>query len=196
LAAACDVTQPAEVERVVAMAQETFGGLDILVNNSGATWGAPAEEMPLERFRWVQEVNVTGTFQFCQAAAKLMIAQGRGGVIVNVASVAGLIGGRPDYFQAVGYAASKGAVIAMTRDLATSWAQYGIRVNAIAPGWFPTRMSQALIERHTELMLSHIPLGRFGTPDDLQGAIVFLASPAAAYMTGQTLVIDGGATSW
>ncbi len=115
---------------------------------------------------------------------------------MNVASIAGLVGGNPDYMQTVGYNSSKGAVISMTRDLATSWARRGITVNAVAPGWFPTRMSGGLIERHEERMLADIPLGRFGNPEDLKGVVVFLASPAASYITGQTIVLDGGATAW
>jgi NAD(P)-dependent dehydrogenase (short-subunit alcohol dehydrogenase family) len=110
--------------------------------------------------------------------------------------VAGLVGGHPDYMQTVGYNSSKGAIISMTRDLATSWAPHGITVNAIAPGWFPTRMSGGLIEKFEERMLQSIPLHRFGNPDDLKGVVIFLASPAAAYVTGQTLVVDGGATAW
>jgi gluconate 5-dehydrogenase len=195
-AAACDVTQTEDVDRVVAAAREAFGGLDILVNNSGVTWGAPPEEMPAERFRWVQEVNVTGTFLCSQAAGRVMISQGRGGRIINVASVAGLLGSHPAHAQVVGYAASKGALIAMTRELATSWARHGVTVNALAPGWFPTRMSGAVIARHEATMLAHIPLGRFGAPDDIKGAALFLASTASSYITGQVLVIDGGGSVW
>lgn len=196
LALECDVTEPEDVEKVVAGALETFGSVDVLVNNSGATWGAPPAEMPLERFDQVIAVNVRGTFLMSQAAGRTMIRQGSGGTIVNIASIAGLVGGHPDYMQTVGYNASKGAIISMTRDLATSWARYGITVNAIAPGWFPTRMSGGLIEKFEEKMLEGIPLGRFGNPEDLKGVVVFLASPAAAYMTGQTVVVDGGATAW
>lgn len=192
----CDVTREEDVERVVAATAETFDGIDILVNNSGATWGALPEEMPPERFRWVQEVNVTGSFLFAQAAGRVMIGLGRGGRIVNVASVAGLLGSHPGHTQVVGYAASKGAIVAMTRELATNWAQHGITVNALAPGWFPTKMSAPVIARHEETMLAHIPLGRFGGPDDIKGAALFLCSAASAYVTGQVLVIDGGASVW
>jgi NAD(P)-dependent dehydrogenase (short-subunit alcohol dehydrogenase family) len=195
LAVQCDVTRQTDVERVVAATREAFGGVDILVNNSGTAWDAPAENMPLDRFIRVQEVNVTGTFLMAQAAGREMIAQGNGGRIINVASIAGLVGGNPEYVHVVGYAASKGAVIAMTRDLATAWAKHGITVNALAPGWFPTKMSGELLASRGDRMLQDIPLGRFGAPDDLKGAIVFLASAAAAYMTGQTLVVDGGATA-
>ena len=195
-AMACDVTREEDVERVVAATAGAFDGIDILINSSGATWGAPPEEMPPERFRWVQEVNVTGTFLCSQAAGRVMIAQGHGGRIVNVASVAGLQGSHPDHTQVVGYAASKGAIMAMTRELATTWARHGITVNALAPGWFPTKMSGAVIARHEETMLAHIPLGRFGQPDDIKGAGLFLASAASAYITGQVLVIDGGGSVW
>jgi NAD(P)-dependent dehydrogenase (short-subunit alcohol dehydrogenase family) len=196
LALACDVTEQEDVERVVSTTEETFGSLDVLVNNSGATWGAPPTEMPLEKFDRVLAVNVRGTFLMSQAVGRRMIERESGGTIVNVASIAALVGGNPDYMQTVGYNSSKGAVISMTRDLATSWAPHNITVNAVAPGWFPTRMSGGLIEEFEERMLEDIPLGRFGNPEDLKGVVVFLASPAAAYMTGQTIVVDGGATAW
>jgi NAD(P)-dependent dehydrogenase (short-subunit alcohol dehydrogenase family) len=183
----CDVTDPDDVERVVAAAEEEFGSLDIVVNNSGATWGAPPAEMPLERFDQVLRVNVRGTFLMSQAAGRRMIETERGGTIINISSVAGLVGGRPDYMQTVGYNSSKGAIISMTRDLATSWAQHG---------WFPTRMSGGLIDKFETEMLEGIPLHRFGNPEDLKGVVIFLASPAAAYITGQTIVVDGGATAW
>jgi NAD(P)-dependent dehydrogenase (short-subunit alcohol dehydrogenase family) len=196
LALSCDVTEQEDVEKVVSRAEETFGGADVLVNNSGATWGAPPTEMPPEQFDRVLAVNVRGVFLMSQAVGRRMIERQSGGAIVNISSVAGIVGGRPDYMQTVGYNASKGAVISMTRDLATSWAEHNITVNAIAPGWFPTRMSGGLIEKFEERMLEDIPLRRFGNPDDLKGVVVFLASPAAAYVTGQTIVVDGGATAW
>jgi len=192
LAFACDITKPSDVAHVVSETEQTFGAIDILVNNSGATWGTPPEDMPLEQFERVVDINVKGTFIMSQAVGKTMIARGQGGTIINIASVAGLVGGNPKYIQAVGYHASKGAVVNMTRDLATSWARYGITVNAIAPGWFPTKMSRGLLDKYEQQMLSDIPLQRFGGPNDIQGVIVFLASPAAAYVTGQILVVDGG----
>ncbi len=192
LALACDITKPSDVEHVIEETHKTFGDIDILVNNSGATWGTPAEDMPLEQFERVVDINVKGTFIVSQAVGKTMIARGQGGTIINIASVAGLVGGNPNYIQAVGYHASKGAVVNMTRDLATSWARYGITVNAIAPGWFPTKMSRGLLDKYEEKMLSDIPLKRFGGPDDIKGVIVFLASPAAAFITGQIVVVDGG----
>ncbi len=192
LAFACDITKPDEVAHVVEETQKAFGTIDILVNNSGATWGTPPEDMPLEQFERVVNTNVNGTFIVSQAVGKTMIASGKGGTIVNIASVAGLVGGNPKYIQAVGYHASKGAVVNMTRDLATSWAQYGIRVNAIAPGWFPTKMSRGLLSKYEEAMVAAVPLHRLGEPNDIKGVIVFLASPASAYVTGQILVVDGG----
>jgi NAD(P)-dependent dehydrogenase (short-subunit alcohol dehydrogenase family) len=196
LAVECDVTDPDEVEKVVSAAVENFGSMDVVVNNSGATWGALPEEMPLDRFDQVMRVNVRGTFLMSQAAGRRMIEGGTGGTIINISSVAGIVGGHPDFMQTVGYNSSKGAIISMTRDLATSWAKHNITVNAIAPGWFPTRMSGGLIEKFEEEMLGGIPLGRFGNPEDLKGVAIFLASPAAAYVTGQTIVVDGGATAW
>ena len=196
LALSCDVTKQEDVESVVSAAQEAFGSIDILVNNSGATWGAPPTDMPLEKFDQVIAVNVRGTFLMSQAVGRRMIERESGGAMINISSVAGIVGGKPDYMQTVGYNSSKGAIISMTRDLATSWAEHGITVNAIAPGWFPTRMSGGLIEEFEERMLEDIPLGRFGNPEDLKGVAVFLASPAAAYITGQTIVVDGGATAW
>jgi len=195
IALACDITRPSDVAHVVEETQKAFGAIDILVNNSGATWGTPPEDMPLEQFERVVNINVNGTFIMSQAVGKAMIARGKGGTIVNIASVAGLVGGNPKYIQAIGYHASKGAVVNMTRDLATSWAQHGITVNAIAPGWFPTKMSRGLLDKYQEQMIDAIPLHRFGGPDDIKGVIIFLASPAAAYVTGQILVVDGGSIS-
>jgi gluconate 5-dehydrogenase len=152
--------------------------------------------MPLEGWQKVIDVNLTGVFLFAQAAGRVMIDRGNGGAIVNIASVAGLQGGPPEIMNTVVYNASKGGVIAFTRDLACKWAQHGIRVNAIAPGWFPSDMSGYVLERHEETLRRHIPLARFGGPDDLKGAVVFLSSPAAAYVTGHTLVVDGGESAW
>jgi gluconate 5-dehydrogenase len=171
------------------------GALDIVVNNAGVTWGAPAEEMPLERFRGVLDTNVTGTFLVSQAAARPMI-QGRGGVIINTASVAGLIASAPSVTRTAGYNASKGAIIALTRQLAAEWAGHNIRVNAIAPGFFPSRMSEAVLARHEAEVNAGIPLGRVGREGEIKGVVLFLASDAASYITGQTIVVDGGATIW
>lgn len=196
LALACDVADEDDAERVVAASLERFGRVDVLVNNSAITWGAAPEEMPLEKVDEVMRVNVRGVFVMSQSVARAMIGAERGGSIVNVSSVAAFKAGRPGGLQAAGYAASKGAVVSMTRDLAGSWAHLGIRVNCIAPGWFPTRMSRAVLDRAGEQLLATIPLGRFGEGSDIAGAAVFLASDASAYVTGHTLMVDGGQMVW
>lgn len=190
LALACDVKNPDDVNAVVDSALAAFGRIDILINNAGTSWGAPIEEMRLEHWNKVIETNLTGTFLFCQAVGKHMLALRRG-KIINIASVAGL-GGSPPDFQAIGYHASKGGVVILTKDLACKWGQHNIQVNAIAPGWFPTHMSQVLIERNKDAFLSRIPLQRFGSGNDLKGAAVFLASDASDFVTGHILVVDGG----
>jgi NAD(P)-dependent dehydrogenase (short-subunit alcohol dehydrogenase family) len=194
MALACDVKDKAAVETVIKETISRFGRLDILVNNAGVSWGAPLEQMTLEQWDKVLSTNLTGTFLFCQAAAKVMTTQ-RSGKVINIASVAGL-GGASSELQAIGYHASKGGVIAFTKDLACKWAPYNIQVNAIAPGWFPTHMSEAVIKHGSEALLAKIPMARFGGDDDLKGAAVFLASDASAYVTGHVLVVDGGQTAW
>src|SRR5438552_5513128 len=194
LALGCDVKNPADIQAVVDAAFSQFGQIDVLVNNAGISWGAPVEEMRLEDWNKVIETNLTGTFLCAQAVGKVMIKQGRG-KIINIASVAGL-GGAPPALPAIGYHASKGGVISFTKDLACKWAMHNIQVNAIAPGWFPTHMSDWVIEHKKEQLLQHIPLHRFGTEHDLKGAAVFLASDASAYVTGHTLVVDGGLSAW
>jgi gluconate 5-dehydrogenase len=188
----CDVRDGAEIDQVVAATVAGLGGVDILVNNSGTSWGAPAVDYPLEAWEKVIEVNLTGSLLFTQAAARQMMKQGTGGRVVNIASVLGLRGAPAEMVDAVGYNASKGGVLAMTRDLAVKWADQGISVNAIAPGWFRTDMSTEVIDRNAETFLQRIPMQRFGGTDDLKGVAVFLASPAADYVTGQTIVVDGG----
>jgi len=190
----CDVKDSAGVQAAVQAALSEFGRIDILINNAGTSWGAPVEEMRLEHWNKVIETNLTGAFLFSQAVGKVMIPARRGRII-NIASVAGLRGAPPD-FQAIGYHASKGGLIAFTKDLACKWAVHNIHVNAIAPGWFPTHMSRIVIERNQETLLQRIPLGRFGSDHDLKGAAVFLASDASDYVTGQVLVVDGGQTAW
>ncbi|SEB14769.1 gluconate 5-dehydrogenase [Thalassobacillus cyri] len=187
----CDITNPDDIQNVVEQTMERFGTIDILVNNSGATWGAPVEEMPLEAWQKVINVNVTGTFMMSQAVGKVMLEQTTG-KIINIASVAGLKGSDPKYMDTIGYNSSKGAVITFTKDLAVKWGPKGIHVNAIAPGFFPTKMSKVLIEQGEDAFLNGTPLRKFGTEDDLKGAAVFLASAASNYVTGETLVVDGG----
>jgi NAD(P)-dependent dehydrogenase (short-subunit alcohol dehydrogenase family) len=191
LALKCDVTNPEDVQHVVDETVKQFGTVDILVNNSGATWGAPAIEMPLHAWKKVMDVNVTGTFLMSQAVGRVMI-QNQKGKIINIASVAGLGGTDPRLMDTIGYNASKGAVITLTKDLAVKWGPYNIHVNAIAPGFFPTKMSKVLIERGKEKILKGTPLRRFGSDQDLKGAAVFLASDASDYVTGEILIVDGG----
>ena len=194
LALACDVKDKASIQQVAAETLAKFGRIDILINNAGVSWGAPVEEMTLEQWDKVLSTNLTGTFLFCQAVGKAMAAQASG-KIINIASVAGLGGASAD-LQAIGYHASKGGVIAFTKDLACKWAPHNIQVNAIAPGWFPTHMSGWIIEHRKDSLLAKIPLGRFGGDHDLKGAAVFLASDASAYVTGHVLVVDGGQSAW
>jgi NAD(P)-dependent dehydrogenase (short-subunit alcohol dehydrogenase family) len=190
LALGCDVKDPGSIQAVAEATVQQFGRIDILINNAGTSWGAPVEAMTIEQWNKVIETNLTGTFLFSQAVGKVMIAQHRG-KIINIASVAGLRGSPPS-FSAIGYSASKGGVIIFTKDLASKWGIYNIQVNAIAPGWFPTDMSGKVIERNKEMLLAGIPLGRFGGPNDLKGAAVFLASDASNFVTGNILVVDGG----
>ncbi|MGI2328703.1 SDR family oxidoreductase [Planococcus sp. YIM B11945] len=191
LAIACDVTNPEDVKNVVQKTIEEFGTVDILVNNSGATWGAPVIDMPLEAFQKVMNVNVTGTFLMSREVGETMIKQGSG-KIINISSVAGLGGIDPRFMDTIGYNTSKGAVITFTKDLAAKWGQYNINVNALAPGFFPTKMSEVLIERGGKQLLEQTPLKRFGTEEDLKGAALFLAAKASDYITGDVVIVDGG----
>jgi NAD(P)-dependent dehydrogenase (short-subunit alcohol dehydrogenase family) len=192
IALKCDVTNPEDVKMVVDQTLERFGRIDILVNNSGATWGALTEEMPLVAWKKVIDVNVTGTFLMSQAVGKIMIEQ-KFGKIINIASVAGLKGSNPKYMNTIGYNTSKGAVITFTKDLAVKWGPHGIYVNAIAPGFFPTKMSKGLLDQSSEAFLEGTPLRKFGSNDDLKGVALFLASPASDFITGDIIVVDGGA---
>ena len=193
--AVCDVTDPASIQKAVAQTADAFGAVDILINNAGVTWSAPAEEMPLDKWRSVVDTNLTGAFLFSQAVARYMIPR-RYGRIINVASIAGLKGVMPDGIHYAAYVASKGGLIALTRELAAKWAQYDIRVNAIAPGFFPSRMTEKLIaEKGEPEMARSIPMKRIGRPGELKGVAVFLAADASNYITGQTIVVDGGRTA-
>lgn len=190
----CDITNPEEVQTVVEETIQRFGKIDILVNNSGATWGAPVEEMPLEAFQKVVNVNVVGTFLMSQAVGKAMLVE-KQGKIINIASVAGLKGSNPELMDAIGYNSSKGGVISFTKDLAVKWGPRGIHVNAIAPGFFPTKMSKVLIERNSDRFLQRTPLRKFGSDSDLKGVALFLASGASNFITGETIAVDGGTTA-
>jgi len=191
LALRCDVNQPLEVKELAARTLAEFGRIDILVNNAGISWAGPPEELSLEDWNKVVNTNVTGTFLCTQAVGRVMIQQRRG-KIINIASVAGLLGHPPEALDTIAYNTSKGAVVNFTRDLACKWARFNINVNAIAPGWFPTHMSRWVIEHRREILLQRIPLRRFGGEDELKGAVIFLASDASNYVTGHILAVDGG----
>ena len=184
----CDVADAASVEQMVQQTIEKNSKIDVLVNNAGLTWGAPAESMPLERWRQVIDANITGTFLMSQTVGRHMLERKKG-AIVNVASIAGFGGGQ---LNTVGYNASKAAVINLTRALAVEWAARGIRVNAIAPGLFRTRMSEVLVQRAEAANVPVAPLGRIGKPGELAPTVLFLASEGASYITGQVVAIDGG----
>ena len=186
----CDVADPTGAQSLVDRALAAFGRLDVLVNNAGVSWGAPAEEMTLEKWRHVIEINLTGAFLCAQAAGRVMINKQRGSII-NIASVAalqGLVNG-PHY---AGYAASKAGLIGLTRELAASWGRHGVRVNAIAPGFFHSRLADPVIPQAEPFIQATNPIPRVGNPGELKGVCVFLASDASSYITGQTIVVDGG----
>ena len=188
-----DIAEKSSIEEMVKLAKDKLGPIDILVNNSGATWGAPFEEMPLDKWERVVKVNLTGTFLMCQQVVPPM-KERRWGRIINVASVAGLLGA-PQFMQGAGYSASKGGVIALTRELAVKLAEYNIVVNAMAPGFVPTKMSRYLTETYRDEIVRANPMKRMGEDDDLKGVAVFLASEASRYVTGQVIPVDGGQTA-
>ncbi len=182
----CDLSDTTAITPMVEQLLKAWGQIDILVNNAGTTWGAAAEDHPLEAWQKVINLNLTGTFLVTQAVGKLSMIPRRKGRIINIASVAGLLGNDPQVMSTLAYNTSKGGMVNMTRALASEWAQYHITVNAIAPGFFPTKMTTGAIER------VECPLGRAGGEEDLKGTAVLLASDASAYMTGQVIAIDGG----
>ena len=191
--ALCDVSDPESVQAAVDQTIDTFGQIDILVNNAGVTWGSPAEEMPLDKWKMVLDINLTGAFLFSQKVGREMLKRKHGNII-NVASIAGLTGTMEHGQHILGYVAAKGGLIAMTRELAAKWARRGIRVNAIAPGFFPSRMTEKVLEAAQPQIESAVPMGRVGGEGELKGVAVFLASQASGYITGQAIVVDGGST--
>ena len=190
--ALCDVSKPDHVQAVVDKTIAAFGQVDILVNNAGISWGEEPESMPLDKWQKVIDANLTGAFLFSQAAGREMLKR-EYGRIINVASIAGLhasVNG-PHY---AGYAASKAGMMGLTRELAATWGRRGIRVNAIAPGFFPSRLTEGVIDQVEAGLKTHCPIPRAGLAGELKGVAVFLAADASNYMTGQVVVVDGGRT--
>jgi NAD(P)-dependent dehydrogenase (short-subunit alcohol dehydrogenase family) len=188
----CDVSKEADVQSVVDATIEKFGKVDVLINNAGISWGAMPEEMTLAQWQKVIDVNLTGCFLFAQIAGREMLKQSSGSII-NIASIAGMTSSANGPFYA-GYAASKAGLIGLTRELAASWGRKGIRVNAIAPGFFHSRLADKVIDIYERSIQENNVIPRIGEEGELKGAAVFLASDASSYITGQTIVIDGGMT--
>ncbi|MFW6011953.1 MAG: glucose 1-dehydrogenase [Desulfosalsimonas sp.] len=193
LSVQCDVANENDVDNLVSAAMERFGKIDILVNNAGVSNVAPAEEEKAEDFRRVIDINVTGTFLCLQKCGGVMLEAGSGSII-NIASVMGLLG--IGLVPQASYNTSKAGVINLTRETAAQWARRGVRVNAIAPGWFPSDMTSPMFEdeRSTRFMRRNTPMGRAGDPEELLGPLLLLASDASSFITGQTIVVDGGWT--
>ena len=192
---AADASKPEEAQRVVDETMERLGRIDILVNNAGATWGAPAEEHPIEAWDKVMDLNIRSLFVFAQAVAKASMIPRRSGRIINVASIAGL-SGNSGAMKTIAYNTSKGAAVNFTRALAGEWGQYGITVNALAPGFFPSKMTKGLLASiGEEKLAAHAPLNRLGDDEDLKGAALLFASRAGKHITGQILAVDGGVSA-
>lgn len=188
----CDVSRPEQVQGVVDQTMAVYGRVDILVNNAGLSWGEAPETMPLDKWQKVLDANLTGAFLFSQLAGREMLRQ-HYGRIINIASVSGIAGAvnGPHY---AGYAASKAGLIGLTRELAATWGRQGIRVNAIAPGFFHSRLADAVIPLVEDRIKAFSPIPRVGAAGELKGVAVFLAADASNYITGQVLVVDGGMT--
>jgi len=188
-----DVSNRTQIQNGVREAIREFRKIDILVNSAGTIVRKPSVEWTEEEWAQVMDVNLKGTFLFCQEVAREMIAKNQGGKIVNVASLLSAIG----VPNIIGYASSKGGVASLTRSLAAEWAKYRINVNAVGPGYIRTELTQALQNdaNRSSYLVSRIPLGRWGEPADLKGSIVFLASKASDYITGQIIWVDGGWTA-
>ncbi|MDE2564305.1 MAG: SDR family oxidoreductase [Burkholderiales bacterium] len=189
-----DASDPAQVQQVVDETMRRCGRIDILVNNAGATWGAPAEDHPLEAWDKVMNLNIRSLFLFAQAVGRASMIPNRHGRIINVASIAGL-GGSMDV-KFIAYGTSKGAAVNFTRTLAAEWGAYGITVNALAPGFFPSKMTKGVLAQFgVEKLAAGAPLKRIGDDDDLKGAALLFASAAGKHITGQILAVDGGVSS-
>ncbi len=189
---AADCSREDDTRRLADQTLERMGDIDILVNNAGAAWGAPAEDHPVEGWDKVMNLNVRGYFILSQQVAKRSMIPRKRGHIINIASIAGL-GGNPPELQMVAYNTSKGAVITFTQALACEWGKYGINVNAICPGFFPSKMTNATLDRvGADKLASHAPLRRLGDDEDLKGTALLFASDAGKHITGQWLAVDGG----
>ena len=189
----CDVSNSDNVKAVVDETLSRFGSLDILINNAGVSWGAMPEEMTRDQWQNVIDINLTGCFLVAQAVGREMLKRG-GGSIINIASIAGLTSSANGPFYA-GYVASKAGLIGLTRELAASWGRKGIRVNAIAPGFFHSRLADRVIDIYEGSIQENNMLPRIGNAGELKGVAVFLASDASSYITGQTIAVDGGMTA-
>ncbi len=194
LPVACDLSQAAAIDPMVEAVLKHYGQIDILVNNAGATWGAPAEEHPLEAWQKLVNLNLTGTFLVTQSVGRRSMIPRRYGRIVNIASVAGLQGSLPERLRGIAYGTTKGGVVNFTRSLAGEWGQFGITVNAICPGFFPSKMTQATLAKISERVIADAPLRRLGGEEDLKGIAALFASDAAQHITGQVVAVDGGST--
>ncbi len=195
LAVGCDVTKPDQVDAMKDAVLKKFGRVDALVNNAGRAWAAPPEDTPLDRWQQVFDLNITAPFLCAQALGREFIRQKRG-KIINIASIAGLVGRNPRAYSSIAYGSSKGALVNFTRDLAVKWAQHNIQVNCICPGFFVTPLNEKLYERNKENIDREIPLGHTGGPDDLKGIAVLLASDASNFITGAIIPVDGGTVAW
>jgi gluconate 5-dehydrogenase len=195
-AIAADLSQAEPTVALVEQALARLGQIDILVNNAGATWGSPAEDHPLEAWDKVMNINVRSTFVLSQAVGKRSMIPRRYGRIINVASIAGLKGNPPGDMQTLAYNTSKGALVNFTRVLAGEWGKYGITVNALAPGFFPSKMTKGTLARFgAETLAARAPLQRLGDDEDLKGAALLFASNAGKHITGQILAVDGGVSA-
>ena len=184
-------TVPAMVDAVL----QKYGRIDILVNNAGNTWGAPAEEHPMEAWKKVLDLNLTGTFAVTQEVGRRSMIPNQYGRIIVIASIAGLKGNPPGTLKTIAYNTSKGGLVNFTRELAGEWGAYGITVNAICPGFFPSKMTKGVLAMHGEELKKRIPNQRFGDDEDLKGLCVLLASDASRHITGQAIAVDGGVSS-
>ncbi|GAC1407528.1 MAG: SDR family oxidoreductase [Burkholderiaceae bacterium] len=195
-AMAADLSKEESVAPLVTETLQRLGHVDILVNNAGATWGAPAEDHPLEAWDKVMNLNIRSIFMLSQAIGKASMIPRKYGRIVNVASIAGLFGNGPGMLQTIADNTSKGAVVNFTRTLAGEWGRYGITVNAIAPGFFPSKMTRGVLDKlGREELAAHAPLQRLGDDEDMKGAALLFASDAGKHITGQILAVDGGVSA-